>query len=280
MIHCGLSFCSVEVQQVIQLDESDQIYVVGYAGSSQFHAYQINAMNGELLNHETAAFSGGFVGDVALVSSDTLVTLDTTRSILVTVSFKNRKITFQETHLSNLGEDSSGMVEILPSSLTGMFTVKINNYKLFIRLTSEDKLEVVHKVDHETVVSDALVFSEGKEAFAVVEHGGSKVDITVKLGQDWNNNLVQESIEMDHQRGLVHKVFINNYLRTDRSHGFRALIVMEDHSLLLVQQGKIVWNREDALASIIDVTTSELPVEKEGVSVAKVEHSLFEWLKV
>lgn len=270
---------SVEVQQVIQLDESDQIYVVGYAGSSQFHAYQINAMNGELLNHETAAFSGGFVGDIALVSSDTLVTLDTTRSILVTVSFKNRKIAFQETHLSNLGEDSSGMVEILPSSLTGMFTVKINNYKLFIRLTSEDKLEVVHKVDHETVVSDALVFSEGKEAFAVVEHGGSKVDITVKPGQDWNNNLVQESIEMDHQRGLVHKVFINNYLRTDRSHGFRALIVMEDHSLLLVQQGKIVWNREDALASIIDVTTSELPVEKEGVSVAKVEHSLFEWLK-
>ncbi|KAJ8485685.1 hypothetical protein OPV22_018170 [Ensete ventricosum] len=42
---------------------------------------------------------------------------------------------------------------------------------------------------------------------------------------------------------------------------------------------EIVWSREDGLASIVDSTTSELPVEKEGVSVAEVEHSLFEWLK-
>jgi hypothetical protein len=55
---------------------------------------------------------------------------------------------------------------------------------------------------------------------------------------------------------------------------------MEDHSLLLLQQGAIVWSREDGLASIIGVTTSELPVEKKGVSVAKVEQNLFEWLKV
>ncbi|KAJ0962597.1 hypothetical protein J5N97_027719 [Dioscorea zingiberensis] len=54
---------------------------------------------------------------------------------------------------------------------------------------------------------------------------------------------------------------------------------MEDHSLLLVQQGEIVWSREDGLASIVDSTTSELPVEKDGVSVAKVEENLLEWLK-
>ena len=84
---------------------------------------------------------------------------------------------------------------------------------------------------------------------------------------------------MDCQSGLVHKVFINNYIRTDRSHGFRALIVIEDHSLLLVQQGEIVWSRDDGLASIIDVT-SEVPVKKHGVSSAKVEQNLFEWLKV
>lgn len=36
----------------------------------------------------------------------------------------------------------------------------------------------------------------------------------------------------------------------------------------------------DGLASVIDVTTSELPIEKHGVSVAKVEQNLFEWLKV
>ncbi|MBA0555230.1 hypothetical protein Golob_014283, partial [Gossypium lobatum] len=126
---------------------------------------------------------------------------------------------------------------------------------------------------------DALSISEGQQAFALVQHAGSNIHLTVKPAHDWDSNLLKESIKMDQQRGFVHKVFINNYIRTDRSHGFRALIVMEDHSLLLLQQGAIVWSREDGLASIIDVTTSELPVEKAGVSVAKVELNLFEWLK-
>ncbi|MBA0694085.1 hypothetical protein Goari_004415 [Gossypium aridum] len=134
---------SFEVQQVIQPPGSDLIYVVGFAASYQFEMYQINAKNGELLKHESASFSSGFSGEISLVSTETVVALDSTGS-----------------------------------------------------------------------------------------------------------------------------------------YGFRVLIVMEDHSLLLLQQGEIVWSREDGLASIIDVTTSELPVERNGVSVAKVEHNLFEWLKM
>lgn len=72
---------------------------------------------------------------------------------------------------------------------------------------------------------------------------------------------------------------MNSYVRTDHSHGFRALIVTEDNSLMLLQQGEIVWTREEGLASIVDVTTSELPLEKDGVSVAEVEHNLVEWLQ-
>lgn len=270
---------SVEVQQVIQIHDSGKINVVGFDGSSQFHVYTISALNGDLLKHGSATFSGGFGGEVALVSSDTLVALDASQSVLVTIIFKDTEIKFQQTYISTLIGDSSGVGVIIPSALKGAFALKTYTLTLFIRVTGEGKLEVVEKVDHATVVSDALSFSEDKQAFAVVQQEGNKIHLTVKLGDDWNSDLVKESIEMDHQRGLVHKVFINNYIRTDRSYGFRALIVMEDYSLLLVQQGKIVWNREDSLASIIDVTTSELPVEKDGVSVAKVEHNLFEWLK-
>ncbi|GAV88692.1 DUF1620 domain-containing protein/PQQ_2 domain-containing protein [Cephalotus follicularis] len=270
---------SVEVQQVIHPLGSDMIYVVGFVGSSQFDAFQINAKNGDLLKHKSETLPGGFVGEISSVSSDTLVALDATRSILVTINFQDGNISFQQTYISDLVEDSSGMAVILPSSLTGVFGVTINTLTLFVRVTTEGKLEVVEKIDQEIAVSDALLLSEGQQAFALVQHGGEKIHLKVKLGHNWNSDFLRESIEMDNQRGLVHKVFINSYIRTDRSHGFRALIVMEDHSLLLLQQGEIVWSREDGLASIVDVTTSELPLEKEGVSVAKVEHNLFEWLK-
>ncbi|KAJ9168317.1 hypothetical protein P3X46_019860 [Hevea brasiliensis] len=270
---------SFDVQHVIQPLGSDIIYVVGFVDSSQFNVYQMNAKNGELLKHESAAFSGGFSGEVSLVSSSTLVMLDSTGSTLITVNFHNGEINFQKTHISDLIEETLGMAMILPSKLTGMFALKTSTFTIFIRVTREGKLEVVDEINHVTAVSDAVSFSEGQQAFALVEHHYNDIYVTLKLGQEWNSDLLKESIKLDRQRGMVHKVFINNYIRTDKSHGFRALIVMEDHSLLLLQQGEIVWSREDGLASVIDVTMSELPVEKKGVSVAKVEQNLFEWLK-
>ncbi|GLT85426.1 hypothetical protein SLE2022_036160 [Rubroshorea leprosula] len=270
---------SLEIQQVIQLPGSDFLYVVGFSGSSLFEVYQINAKNGEMLKHETASFSGDFSGELSLVSSEMLVALDATGSSLITISFHSEQISFQQAYISHLVEGFSGPAMMLPSPVTGIFAVKINTVTVFIEVTDKGKLEVLDKTEQPTVISDALSLSESQQAFALVQHEGNKIHFIVKLADNWGSDLLKETIELDQQRGLVHKVFIHNYIRTDRSHGFRALVVMEDHSLLLLQQGAVVWSREDGLASIVDVTTSELPVYKEGALVAKVEHNLFEWLK-
>ncbi|CAL5431656.1 unnamed protein product [Camellia sinensis] len=269
----------IDVQQLIHPLGSDIIYAVGFSGLSQFDACQINAKNGELLKRESATFPSGFSGEILSVSSDTFVASDATQSVLVLINVRDSGISFQQTFISDLVQDFSGTAVVLTSKLTGIFSIKTNAFIVFIKVTDEGTLEVVDKIDHGATVSDALSFLEDQQAFALIQHGDNKIQLTVKQGHDWSNDLLKEGIEMDQQRGLVHKVFINNYIRTDRSYGFRALIVMEDHSLLLVQQGEIVWSREDGLASVIDVTTSELPVEKHGVSVAKVEQNLFEWLK-
>ncbi|KAI8547334.1 hypothetical protein RHMOL_Rhmol07G0187200 [Rhododendron molle] len=269
----------VEVQELVHPLGSDIIYAVGFDGSSQFVAYQINAKSGELLKHESATFPGGFAGKISSVSSNSFLVSDATHSVLVLISVKDGGISFQQTYISDLVPDFSGTAVVLPTKLTGIFALKITEFVTFVKVIDEGKLEVVDQVDNGAAVSDAVAFSEGQEAFAFIQHEENKIQLTVKHGLEWSSDLLKESIEMDCQRGLVHKVFINNYVRTDRTYGFRALIVMEDHSLLLVQQGVIVWSREDGLASVIDVTTSELPIEKQGVSVAKVEQNLFEWLK-
>lgn len=240
--------------------------------------YEIDVKNGELLQHHSATYASGFSGELSMVSSDILVALDTTRTNLVTIIVKNGEIKFQTNDISSLVMEFSGDFKISSSKTTGAFSVVFGRLTALMRVTSEGKIELVEKIDNVVAVSDALEFSDGNHAFALVQHEGSTIQLTVK--DDGNTEFLKETIKTDGQRGLVHKVFINNYIRTDRSFGFRALMVMEDHSLLLVQQGETVWSREDGLASIIDVTTSELPVEKEGVSVSKVEHNLFEWLKV
>lgn len=275
-----LSFCSGDIQQLIYPEGTDIIYAIGLVGLAQFDAYQINVKTGELLKHSSMVFPPGFSGDLSFITSNIAVALDSTGSILVAVHFQDGAISFHQTHVSELGWDFSGPAVMLPTKLTGMFALEINKSIVFIKVTNEGKLEVLDTLGHSTAVSESLYLSEGQQAFGLVQQGDGKIILTMKLGNDWTNNLLQETIQMDYQRGIAQKVFINTYVRTDRSYGFRALIVMEDHSLFLLQQGEIVWSREDGLASITDVMVSELPVEKDGVSVAKVEHNLFEWLKV
>lgn len=270
---------SWELQQLIEPVSGDILYAVGYSGASQLHAYGINIKTGELIKHDTVQFPNGFCGEVSLLSSEMLVALDASRTILVTFSLKDGKISFQEEHIRNLVSGFSGAATLLSSKLEGMFAIKYSSSVVFLRVNEEGKLEVLDKFDHSVAISDMLSFTEEQQAFGIVQHQGSKIHLTVKPRHDYSNDLLKESIKMDHDRGLVQKVFINNYIRTDRSYGFRALVVMEDHSLLLLQQGEIVWSREDGLASVVDVTTSELPVEKKGVSVAKVEEGFLEWLK-
>ncbi|KAL8526206.1 hypothetical protein ACS0TY_015431 [Phlomoides rotata] len=275
-----LSSEGIDVEQLIYPDGSDTIYAVGLHGSSQFDVFQLNVISGELLKHDNMMFPSGFSGDLSFVIDNTAVAMDSTGTIVVVISFQDGQISFHQTHVSELIQDFSGKAVILPSKIMGTIIIRTDSYVAFIEVINEGKLKFIGKHDHATAVSDALSLPDGQQAFARVQHRDGNILLSVKLGKDdWTSYITEETIRMDHQRGNVHKVFLNTYVRTDRSNGFRVLIVMEDHSVLLLQQGVIVWSREDGLASIVDVKASELPVEKAGVSVAKVEHSLFEWLK-
>lgn len=276
---CYDDSCRFEVQRVLQPPGSSTIYVLGFINSSEVVVYQIDSKSGEVVIQKSMVFPGGFSGEVSSVSTDKVVVLDSTRSILVTIGFLDGVISFQKTHISDLIKDS-GKAEILPPLLSNMLAVKVNRQTILVRVGDEGKLEVVESSTDEIAMSNSLPVADDQVAFASVHHEENKINLIVKLVNDLDTVLLRESIQMDQHRGRVHKVFINNYIRTDRTNGFRALIVMEDHSLLLLQQGAIVWSREEALASVTDVTTAELPVEKDGVSVAKVEHTLVDWLKV
>lgn len=274
--------CSIDVQHIFQSPHDDIIYVAGFSGSSKFFVHQFKAKNGDLLKHNDAELPCGTFGELLSVTNDMLVILDDIRSKIVIINIKDGDINYNQKYISELIGDSSGQAVILPSKLPGIFALNLDSHIILLKLTNEGELVLVDKINNVAAISDALSISEGRHAFAFVQHGDNKVHLYVKdvNANDLNGDFVKESVVIDNQRGHIQKIFINNYVRTDRSHGFRALMVMEDHSLILVQQREIVWSREDGLAAVVDVTASELPVEKDGVSVAKVEQNLFEWLKV
>ncbi|XP_072964279.1 uncharacterized protein [Typha angustifolia] len=270
---------SVEIKQIFQPLDSDKVYAVGFLGSSKFAIYDIDANTGEVLRQRTTLLPSSICDETAIVSHNWLVALDATKSSLFLINFEGEKIEYHQVYVSHLVQDFSGAAELLPLKYKGIFAIKTASSIVLLRVKGVSELEVIENINQPASVSDALTISEGEQAFAFVQHAETEIKLKVKLDNGITNEVLSETIQIDQQRGHVQNIFINNYLKTDRSHGFRALLVMEDHSLLLVQQGEVVWSREDGLASVIDSTTSELPVEKEGVSVAEVEHNLFEWLK-
>ncbi|CAI9097878.1 OLC1v1034391C2 [Oldenlandia corymbosa var. corymbosa] len=268
-----------DARQLVYPRGRNVIQVLGFSSDTQFGVVEVNVNSGELLKHDKFAFPSGFSGDISFLSSDTAVALDSSREGLVSIRFSDGVISFQQAQISDLVQDFSGVAAILPYKLVEKVAVKTKKSVVFLEVTNKGSFVIVDNVDVTAVLSDSLPLSEGQQAIGLMQHEDGNIQLTVKLSSDWSSSLIKENIRIDSHRGKVQKLFLNNYIRTDRSSGFRALVVMEDHSLLLLQQGEIVWSREDGLASILEVTTSELPVEKDGVSVAKVEHSLFEWLK-
>ena len=103
------------------------------------------------------------------------------------------------------------------------------------------ELYLLEKVSEPAIISDGLLLSSEQQAFAVVQHlDKNRVSLIVMLDDGQKNEISREIIELDPQRGILKKVFINNYLRVDMSHEFRALITAKDHSLALLQQGEII----------------------------------------
>eukprot|EP00850_Spirogloea_muscicola_P006456 SM000030S11465 [mRNA] locus=s30:825005:831618:+ [translate_table: standard] len=156
---------------------------------------------------------------------------------------------------------------------SSVFIVEVGSTAETLRVTGEYKLPVI--------LTDSLELDDGRRVFAVVQPVGLETDhkIMIKTVATDSELLGQEVVSLGPERGTVLKVFLNAYLKKGGdAYGFRALVVCQDHSLALLQQGEVVWLREEALAGVVDACMTDLPLEKEGV-LSEVEHDLAQWFR-
>jgi hypothetical protein len=275
----------VDIRDVIVATEELKAYGVGFIGDSGFTMIEIDLQAGTITDRKTAMTSETLSVTELLVSKQFAVALDSKGTHLVTVSINTNGLTVLETALSSLSLNAVGLPKLLPTKLDGAISLALGDLTAIVAVDpTSGELRMVETLVGAVAVSDSLSVANSKHSVAIIqllEGGHSQNTFSLHVhGEDWTEVVQQEMIKLPSHRGQVQKVFLNAYLRTDRTHGFRALVVGEDDSLLLLQQGEIVWTREDELASIVDAKSAELPLERDGVSVAEVEHDLAEWLKV
>ncbi|CAM6027580.1 unnamed protein product [Sphagnum balticum] len=274
----------VDIRDVIVATEELKAYGVGFIGDSGFTMIEIDLQAGTITDRKTAMTSETLSVTELLVSKQFAVALDSKGTHLVTVSINANGLTVLKTALSSLSLNAVGLPKLLPTKLDGAISLALDDLTAIVAVDpTSGELRMVETLVGAVAVSDSLSVANSKHSVAIIqllEGGHSQNTFSLHVhGEDWTEVVQKETIKLPSHRGQVQKVFLNAYLRTDRTHGFRALVVGEDDSLLLLQQGEIVWTREDELASIVDAKSAELPLERDGVSVAEVEHDLAEWLK-
>lgn len=248
---------------------------------------EIDLKTGGLSELKTAETAGILSTEQLHVTKDFAVALhsDAENLVVALINPSSEQLTLVESPVSSLLTNRGTTLKLLSTKLEGAISLSSDDQTVILAVdSSSGKLNVVEQLTGAVTVSDSLSVLDEKYATAIIEfsdEGNAQNVFNLRVhGNDFSDEVQKETVKLPSHRGFVQKAFLNAYVRTDRSHGFRALVVGEDDSLSLLQQGEVVWTREDGLASIVDVSTAELPLEKDGVSVAEVEHDLAEWLKV
>lgn len=274
---------NIFIEKVVLASDGSKAYGYGFYGITGLAQVEIDLKTGELSDLKTAETSGILSTEHLHVTKDFAVALHSDAEYLV-VALPNKGLPLVDTPVRSLLTNPGTTVKILSTNLEGAFALSSDDQTYILAVdSSTGALTVVEHLKGPVVLSDSLNVADDKFATSIIEFAEeeaslNKFSLRVRANS-FTDEIQKETVKLLSHRGYVQKAFLNAYVRTDRSHGFRALVVGEDDSLSLLQQGEVVWTREDGLASIVDATTADLPLEKDGVSVAEVEHDLAEWLK-
>lgn len=281
-------FCSknIFIEKLVLAPEEGKAYGLGFFGIMGVALVEIDLKTGDLSDLKSAELSSMLSTEHLHVTSDYAVALQSdAESLVVALINSHKELIVVETPVSSILTNPGTSLKLLSTNLEGVISLSSDDQTVILKVDpTTGKLSLVERLTGAVAVSDSLSVLDDKYATAIVEfseEGSAQNVFNLRVkGNDFSDEVQKETVKLPSHRGFIQKAFLNAYVRTDRSHGFRALVVGEDDSLSLLQQGEVVWTREDGLASIVDASPAELPLEKDGVSVAEVEHDLAEWLKV
>ncbi|XP_067139608.1 ER membrane protein complex subunit 1 [Centruroides vittatus] len=98
---------------------------------------------------------------------------------------------------------------------------------------------------------------------------GEGMKITAVSPVNWQELIEFEgNFNLPEHNGQLEEIFILPYAKKDRGISYKILLLTEDHSIhVFHQQGKLMWMREEALASIITAEILDLPLSETDAKI-------------
>ena len=129
---------------------------------------------------------------------------------------------------------------------------------------------VIHAVPAGAAATAAVIAPKSAAVLGAIVDA-SAADATRLTVFDFSDGSIVSTMDVDGRGGAAHGgavlATLSVYTRKDGSAGYRCVLASEDHSLALMQQGVVAWEREEALASIVTAHFVELPVDESAGAV-------------
>eukprot|EP01083_Nonionella_stella_P094946 266510_1 len=142
------------------------------------------------------------------------------------------------------------------SDARGWFAVRVGGSAAFVQLSAKGEKLEVETVKAETVARAFISGSSKNERFV---SASVTADDQLELSVSDISGKLESSVKVKFSRaqhGDVIRVFAGRQSGIDR-----FLVICQDHSVSLIQKGKLIWTREESMASILDVQFMDIPTD-------------------
>ncbi|XP_033108081.1 ER membrane protein complex subunit 1-like, partial [Anneissia japonica] len=243
----------------------DKVVVVGIVENSHY-TVQFYTLQDGTLSKENLFPAAWATADTAciIIHDGHMVCFDPVSKELQSAKLRDGSV-FQSTHISGLTSDLQKcnikqlkLQEAATDQPLFILTLASDNHLL---ISIEDSLEVVKQFTKETTIGISNL-PDHSVITTFTQTTGIEVDIecfNAADGTEYEN--MKQTVEIEKSHGKPVKGSVYLFHKKDQQLGYRVLLETADDAIAMVHQpGRVLWCREEGLASVAAVEMVDLPV--------------------
>mmetsp|Transcript_70430 Transcript_70430/g.223153 ORF Transcript_70430/g.223153 Transcript_70430/m.223153 type:complete len:981 (-) Transcript_70430:53-2995(-) len=236
-------------------------------GTPGLAAIRLTLDSGDVVLASSVRTSSAPVLPVVLAPDHKAVALDAAGATLSVMSFGKKSASIKETSMASLAPGAKG-ARLTADALGDLVLAAAADRTLLIS-TADATPAVSKEIPGAAAVTPARSTKGGLVVgvVAIGDAGGSFTVLSEEGGAVLQETFPLKSADV----GVATSAWLNEYERKDGTMGYRALVVAEDHSMTLVQQGSVVWTREEGLAAVVDTHIVDLPTPSEATAAEEAK---------
>lgn len=261
---------SVNIYLVALHNEKDKLFTFGIKNDAELIMQKINAKSGEIDYGHTVDASWLSLPETSCIFiADAVVCADPSDNVIHSLKLESSRVSVTSTQFSSLLIDTALISELklyLPHSPSIQhsrreFVLQLSKtHSMLLKLDSDLSITLLKEFLEETLLFSSAVGDDFLIMSATISSHSALLNC-YNMNSMTEIKQISQTVNFVKHHGKPVSIYTHFFSKKDNTIGYRVMVLSQDHSISLVQHnGRVLWTREESLASITAVEMVELPV--------------------